>query len=280
MTPRRAIFAAPALLLAGRARAQAPAAAPAPAGPRFESIHRFTTQAARQGVCADATRVWVVDDRLILAFDRASGQEVARFESPREGPVIHMNSLSLHEGRIYAAHSNYPAEPMLSSVEVFDAATLRHLDSHSFGYMRGSLTTWEWYDGAWWAVWANYSRVFGQNPLPYGHTWRTHMTRHDGSLRQTGGWGFPADVLRRSEPMSISGASWGPGGMLWCTGHDHTEVHALRLPRMGSVLQRVHTVLVEAEGQAIAWEKGGAGDVLWQIIRSRREVVAQRLSGV
>ncbi|WP_207539113.1 hypothetical protein [Sabulicella rubraurantiaca] len=272
MPTRRALLATPALVLAGAARAQN-------AGPRFESIHRFNTPAARQGVCADATRTWVVDDRLIIGFDRASGAEFARFESPREGPIIHMNSLSLHEGRIYAAHSNYPSEPMLSSVEIFDAGSLRHVGSHSFGIMPGSITTWEWHDGAWWAVWANYSRVFGQSQRPYGNTWWTHLTRHDATLRQTGGWTFPPDILRRAEPMSVSGASWGPGGFLWCTGHDHKEAYALRLPTMGSVLQPVHTVPIEAEGQAIAWEKGD-GNVLWQIIRSRREVVAQRLTGL
>jgi hypothetical protein len=258
----------------------APTLARAQAGPRFETLRRFTSPAARQGVCADADRVWVVDNRLIVAVDRATGAETARFEGPRDGPIIHMNSLSLHEGRIYAAHSNYPAEPMLSSVEIFEAASLRHVGSHSFGIMPGSLTSWEWHGGAWWAVWANYSRVFGQSQRPYGNTWWTHLTRHDTELRQTGGWTFPPDILRRAEPMSISGASWGPGGLLWCTGHDHTEVYALRLPAMGSVLQRVHTLPIEAEGQAIAWEKGGDGNVLWQIIRSRTEVVAQRLSGL
>jgi len=35
---------------------------------------------------------------------------------------------------------------------------------------------------------------------------------------------------------------------------------------------------IEAEGQAIAWDRS-APDVLWQIVRSRREVVAQRLLG-
>lgn len=258
----------------------APALARAQSGPHFETLQRFRSPAARQGVCADASRVWVVDNRLIVAVDRATGAEAARFEGPRDGPIIHMNSLSLHEGRIYAAHSNYPAEPMLSSVEIFDAASLRHVGSHSFGIMPGSLTSWEWHDGAWWAVWANYSRVFGQSQRPYGNTWWTHLTRHDRDMRQTGGWTFPADILRRAEPMSISGASWGPGGFLWCTGHDHTEVYALRLPAMGSVLERVHTLPIEAEGQAIAWEKGGDGQVLWQIIRSRTEVVAQRLSGL
>jgi hypothetical protein len=222
----------------------------------------------------------VVDNRLIVAVDRATGAETARFEGPRDGPIIHMNSLSLHEGRIYAAHSNYPRSrcslPWKSSRR-HRCATSAPTPSAS---CRAASPSWEWHGGAWWAVWANYSRVFGQSQRPYGNTWWTHLTRHDTELRQTGGWTFPPDILRRAEPMSISGASWGPGGLLWCTGHDHTEVYALRLPAMGSVLQRVHTLPIEAEGQAIAWEKGGDGNVLWQIIRSRTEVVAQRLSGL
>ncbi|CAA9227727.1 MAG: hypothetical protein AVDCRST_MAG04-963 [uncultured Acetobacteraceae bacterium] len=275
-TGRRALLAATLAATPAHAQTQGQAT---PGERRFETLMRFTTPAARQGVCADADHVFVVDDRLIVKFDRRTQAEVARFESPRDGPIIHMNSLSLHEGQVLAAHSNYPEEPMLSSVERFDAGTLRHAGSHSFGIMPGSLTAFEWHEGAWWAVWANYSRVFGRNQRPYGNTWWTHITRHaPDDLRQTGGWTFPPDILRRAEPMSVSGASWGPGGLLWCTGHDHKEVYALRLPRMGSVLERVLTLPIEAEGQAIAWDRS-APDVLWQIVRSRREVVAQRLLG-
>jgi hypothetical protein len=269
------VLALPFLALSAGARAQA-------AGPRFETIARFTTPAARQGVCADADHVYVVDDRLIAKFDMRTQAEVARFESPRDGPIIHMNSLSLHDGLLYAAHSNYPEDPMLSSVEIFDPRTLQHVRSHAFGFMPGSLTTFEWHDGAWWAVWANYSRVFGRNQRPYGNTHWTHITRHAPDMRQTAGWSFPVDVLTRSEPMSISGTSWGPalpgvpGPLLWATGHDHKEVYALSLPRQGMRLVRHATIPIEAEGQAIAWDKADPG-VLWQIIRSRREVVAQRL---
>jgi hypothetical protein len=285
---RRATLALPLLALAQNARAQqaaTPPSAPQPAAPplgRFESIARFNTPAARQGVCADANHVYVVDDRLIVKADRKTLQEVARFETPREGPIIHMNSLSLHEGKLYAAHSNYPESPMLSSVEIFDPAAMLHVGSHSFGYMPGSLTTWEWHDGAWWAIWANYSRVFGRAQQPYGNTHWTHMTRHAPDMRQTGGWSFPTDILMRSEPMSISGSSWGPGlpghpgPLFWCTGHDHKEVYAMRLPKQGMRLERIATIPIEAEGQAIAWDKADP-TVLWMIVRSRRETVAQRL---
>lgn len=274
MIARRTALLLPALALPAAARAQA--------GPRFEAVARFTTPAARQGVCADAGFVYVVDDRQIVKFAKDGFREVARFDSPREGPIIHMNSLSLHEGRVYAAHSNYPEDPMLSSVEMFDTATLRPAGSHSFGLQLGQLTTFEWHEGAWWAVWANYSRVFGRNQRPYGNTHWTHITRLAPDMRQTAGWSFPSDVLTRAEPMSISGASWGPGlpghpgPLLWCTGHDHKEVYALRLPRQGMRLERLATLPVEAEGQAIAWDKADP-TLLWMIVRSRREVVAMRL---
>jgi hypothetical protein len=274
---RRAALALPLLAM--------PALAQQPAPARFETVARFNTPAARQGVAADAGHVYVVDDRLIAKHDRKTLLEVARFETPREGPIIHMNSLSLHDGKLYAAHSNYPESPMLSSIEIFDPATMGHVGSHSFGLMPGSLTTWEWHDGAWWAVWANYSRVFGRNQQPYGNTHWTHVTRHDAGFRQTGGWSFPADVLTRSEPMSVSGSSWGPGlpghagPLFWCTGHDHKEVYALRLPRQGMRLERLATLPIEAEGQAIAWDKADPA-VLWMLIRSKREVVGQRLVGV
>ncbi len=276
MIARRAALFLPALALPALAQ---------PQGPRFEAIARFTTPAARQGVCADAGHVYVVDDRLIVKVAKQDFREVARFESPRGGPIIHMNSLSLHDGRLYAAHSNYPEDPMLSSVEILDPATMQHVDSHSFGLQLGQLTTFEWHAGEWWAVWANYSRVFGRNQRPYGNTHWTHMTRLSPDLRQTAGWSFPADVLTRAEPMSISGASWGPGlpdhpgPLLWCTGHDHKEVYALRLPRQGMRLERLATLPVEAEGQAIAWDKSDP-TLLWMIIRSRREVVGMRLVGV
>ena len=41
-------------------------------------------------------------------------------------------------------------------------------------------------------------------------------------------------------------------------------------------LERLATLPVEAEGQAIAWDKADP-TLLWMIVRSKREVVAMRL---
>jgi len=58
---------------------------------------------------------------------------VKRWKGPKEGPILHMDSALVKDGRIYTAHSNYPEWPMTSSLEVWDAATLEHVATHSFG---------------------------------------------------------------------------------------------------------------------------------------------------
>ena len=45
--------------------------------------------------------------------------------------LIHLDSGAVHRGLLYAAHSNYDESPMASSVEVLDAHSLEHVDSHA-----------------------------------------------------------------------------------------------------------------------------------------------------
>ncbi len=81
--------------------------------------------------------------------------------------------------------------------------------------------------------------------------------------------------------MSNSGASWGPDGLLYCTGHDNHEVYAMRLSRMGSTLELVKIVPVASFGQGIAWDRTpGAGRDLWGILKDRREVMVTRVEPV
>ena len=90
-------------------------------------------------------------------------------------------------------------------------------------------------------------------------------------------WTFPPNVLKRAEPMSISGGSWGADGLLYVTGHDHPELYALRLPKMGSVREHVSTSPIKGEGQGIAWDRSEPG-VLWMISRQNKEAIAQRMA--
>jgi len=76
--------------------------------------------------------------------------------------------------------------------------------------------------------------------------------------------------------MSISGGSWGPDGLLYVTGHDHSEVYALKLPSAGSVLEHIATLPLANHGQGIAWDRSEPG-VLWAISRPNRQVLATRI---
>ena len=272
--------------LVAAALAAMPAAAQEAAGPqkaasptaqaRFEEIARFKSDLARQGVAVDAEHVYPVTDQCIAKLDKKSGKPIAEWTGPKDGPIIHLDSGVVIDGKLYASHSNYPQEPMTSSVEIWDVATMQHVGTHSFGIMWGSCTWIDRHDGSWWAVFANYSRVFGPSQKPYGNTYWTTLVKFDDKWQWQQAWTFPPNVLKRAEPMSISGGSWGPDGLLYVTGHDHPEVYALRLPKMGSVLEHVATVPIKAEGQGIAWDRSDPG-VLWTMSRPNKEVIASRL---
>lgn len=114
---------------------------------------------ANQAVAVDRSHFFAVDNTSITQHDRKSGAPLLQFAGAEGGPLIHMDSGAVYHGLLYAAHSNYDESPMESSVESFDARTLRHVGSHSFGIDRGSLTWLDHHDGSWWAGFANYDVV-------------------------------------------------------------------------------------------------------------------------
>jgi len=77
-------------------------------------------------------------------------------------------------------------------------------------------------------------------------------------------------------PMSNSGGSWGPDGYLYCTGHDRSEVYAVKIPDKGSVLELVETVPLPILGQGIAWDRSRSG-FIYGIRKKDRQVVVSRL---
>src|SRR3546814_13691061 len=94
-------------------------------------------------------------------YDKASGKRVAGWEGdPKLFP--HLNSCAVVKAELVCAASNYPKLPMASSVEIFDAKTLRHIRTVSLGRMVGSLTAMDWHGGSWWAVFANYDDRGGE----------------------------------------------------------------------------------------------------------------------
>jgi len=261
----------------GRAQEQPAAPAPAVAEPpelQATLLRTYNAFDANQGVAVDDDRFYAVDNRQITMHNRKSGQPLLQFSSVSGGPIIHMDSGAVYRGRIYAAHSNYDDSPMESSIEIFDARTLQHIGSHSFGIDRGSLTWIDHHDGGWWAGFANYDVVPDGQTAPYGQTDNTQIVQMDDDFNIIAAYTIPHAILDRFKPMSNSGGSWGPDGRLWLTGHDLDEVYVMEPPKAGAELRWIATVkLPGVEGQGISWDLTDRKPTLWAIKRSTKQVL-------
>ena len=248
---------------------------PAAGGPTLEQIAEFAIPEANQGIGVDEKHFYAIDNRAIAKYDKKTGKLVKKWSGEKDGPIIHLDSAMLMDGKIYCAHSNYPQWPMTSSVEVWDAETLEHVGSHSFGIDRGSLTWIDYHDGHWWMTFANYDRPFGPNKTPYGHKIATQMVKMTKDFRVVQAWVMPKAILDRFEEMSNSGGSWGPDGFLYLSGHDPAEIYKMRLPKAGSVLELVEILPMKIRGQGIAWDRSER-NVIYGIIRA---TAAERAAG-
>lgn len=267
------------------------AADPAPAivladptpGWRYEEIRRFAAPEAGQAALADREFIYAINNFTVAKYRKATGERVALWNGEKNGPIIHMNAGVIFDGRLYCAHSNYPGVPMLSSVEIFDTATLKHVGSHSFGRTDGSLT---WLDrrdrsssltggGTWIACFVHYGKRGGEPGR--GPEW-TQIVEFDDQWRRLRGWSLPADFVTHigARGYSVSGGAFGPRGLLYATGHDNPELYVLDFPEAGSVLKWVATVRIAAEGQAFGWDPVEPG-ILYSIGRKGRDVIVGRV---
>lgn len=238
----------------------------------------FETFDARQAVAVDESHFYALNNFRISKHDKYSGEPLLQWDgiSEENGPLIHMDSGLIKDGKLYATHSNYPQWPMRSSVEIWDAESLEHLDSYSFGIQYGSMTWLDYHGGFWWAGFGNYDKVQDGQSHAYGLTENTQVIKLDEDFRPVEQWGLPAELRKRMTPMSNSGGSWGPDGRLYLTGHDHPEVYVMELPVSGGDLAWVATIRIEGlNGQGIAWDRSESAakdNVLWGILKSDRLV--------
>lgn len=237
------------------------------AQPSLQQLSERVAPEAGQGVAVDARYFYAVDNTTIAKYDKKTGTLVKRWAQEKNGPLIHLDGAMVHDGRIYAAHSNYPAWPMTSSLEIWDAGTLEHVGSHSFGVNWGSLTWVDFQDGFWWMVFANYDQPYGPNRTPYGYKAATQLIKFTQDFRMLESWVLPKSLLDKFGVMSNSGGSWGPDGFLYLTGHDLGELYKMRLPASGSVLELVATIPMNIRGQGIAWDRSEPG-VIYGVIRA------------
>jgi hypothetical protein len=240
--------------------------------PVFKEVGKFDIPEARQGIAVDQNYIYVIDTRRIAKYKKDSSERVAGWEG-KNSPIIHLDSGVIVEGKLYCAHSNYPAVPMTSSVEIWDAENLEHIDSHSFGIRWGSCTWIDRHNGFWWAAFAQYDKW--KNLTGKGTEWTT-VVKMDDQWQALQAWIFPEKIMDRFRPMSNSGGSWGPDGLLYCTGHDRSEIYALRVSEFGSVLELVETIPLNILGQGIAWDRSHSG-FLYGIRKNERQVTLFKL---
>jgi len=271
---------------------------------RTRILAEFSAADASQAVAVDDSFFYAVHNTRISKYDKRTGEFIARWTgSIDRGELIHLNSGVVMDGRLYAAHSNYPAWPMSGSIEIWDIRTLNHIATQFFAFDLGSLTpvsseippgsptpqksmtsvgslTWvDRHGGFWWAGFANYDKVQPGQDRPYGCTDSTRIVRMDDRFNVLQSWFLPKTLLDRFRPMSNSGASWGPDNRLYLSGHDASELYIVDLPSSKSRLEWVGTVSIPpVEGQGIAWDRGETEPILWGIVKRERKVFKMRIA--
>ncbi|MEP6917826.1 MAG: hypothetical protein ABJC89_19420, partial [Acidobacteriota bacterium] len=161
-------------------------------GPAAHVIRRFPAAEAKQAVAVDARFVYAIDDAAIGKYEKETGRRVGGWENKAGGPVKHLNSGIIFSGQLYAAHSNYPQTPMVSSIEVFDTERMSHVRSIALPPGIGSATWIDQADGDWWVAFANYA---GKGGEPGKGPETTTLVRFDHNWRQKASWRFPAEVV-------------------------------------------------------------------------------------
>jgi hypothetical protein len=185
---------------------------------------------------------------------------------------LHLNGGTVVDGRLYAAHSRYGADPNDGTVEIWnvEGESLTHEATIRMPRTHGSLT---WVDmrsdGSWWMSYAVYGKALNRKTrlVKYGYI-ESADTLH-GRFIEAGAWHFPEEVIDEWGTMSNSGGSWGPDGYLYVTGHGGAKAHVLELDEaLGLRYVRTETG-VGFFGQGIAWDRSSKEPLLWGIIKGR-----------
>lgn len=241
----------------------------------YEELRRFKAPEAGQGVAVDREFFYAINNHALGKYHKATGERLANWAGPDGGEIIHLNAGIIFDGKLHAVHSNFPGVPMLSSLEIFDCVTLKHIGTHSFGRMDGSFTWLDRRANRWIACFVHYGDR-GAEPNRDA-TW-TQVVEFDDEWRRTAAWALPPDLIARfgGRGYSASGGAFGPGGHLYLTGHDNTELYVVDFPAAGSVMKWIATIPISAEGQAFCFDPNQP-DILYTVLKRAKEVIVGRV---
>jgi len=224
---------------------------------RFTPTRMIPAAEAHQAAAADAKYVYAIGNRTVAKYDRTTGKRIA--VSPPSPLATHLNSGFFHEGWLYCAHSNYPAQPPQSEILVLNPMAMELKVFKRFGAARGSLTWAVFHEGHWWCTFAHYG----------ADNAKTVLVKFDEQWNERGVWTYPPAVIADLGKASISGGLW-RGETLLATGHDRQVIYRLKLPAEGTVLELVDVAASPFPGQGIAVDPVGG---LIGIDRAAKEIV-------
>jgi hypothetical protein len=236
------------------------------------TLRRFAAPEASQAVAVDDRFFYAIGSAVIGKYDKRSGARVGEWKPAAGQPIAHLNSGIVVDGLLYCAHSNYPDTPMVSSIQIFDAARLSFVRSIPLPGDIGSATWIDRGDGVWWVAFAHYA---GKGGIPGKGPEATRLVRFDGDWKVEASFAFPPAVVTRWGAMSSSGGvRTGPRTFV-TTGHDAPEVYVVDVPERGDELILGAIVPIESEGQGIAVDS--ANGTVYGIRRRTREVIVSEI---
>jgi hypothetical protein len=228
-----------------------------------------------QGVAVDKDFFYAISNAIITKNKKSDGSLVMVWDGAKDSIIRHLNSGIVIGEKLYCANSNFPENPMTSSIEIFDKRSMKHIGSHSFGIFAGSATWVDRYRGSWWVVFANYNGKHSSEGRD--NRWTT-LVKFNDNWNKLESWVFPGAVLEAFAPNSNSGGNWSREGTLYITGHDKREMYILQLPDIGYTLQLLQVVPVLNPGQAIAIDRSQkAKDIVYAVNREENAVIVQEI---
>lgn len=225
---------------------------------------------ASQGVAVDGNYFYAISNTKIARHDKKTGAHISDWESDRNNAAFkhfqHMNSATVIDGKLYAAHSRFPIAPNENTVEIFalNDKSITHQSTIKIPSDHGSLT---WIDkrndGTWWMCFAVYGKPENQ---------KTKLVKYaydNGKFTEQQNWFFPKETIAKWEAMSCSGGSWGADGNLYVTGHDNSVVHVLEIDATNTLKHLRTEPVAGIFGQAIAWDRFTEKPTLWGIVKNK-----------